>query len=299
MAVAAYSTWENQGRPLDPAQPIREVVEALQAAYPAAAAEYLFSWYADESHYQSSYPEDHTPFSYTGWPHANPWWFVHATDIMHRPDLGVDCNAIFAWWIAAARAGEVPWLKYIIWQGLLYDVRNGWEPVGNSGHFDHIHISARTDYTAAGLGGWSPIPGGDDMSREDSISAVQLAQQGSDRHGYADNGPEAVDAYQAELIRKYAIVQVEARLTALIGSTQAADETRDKATLAAITALTSGGSVEVAPIVAAITAVRDEARVRFGELMAQLNEANAEIDRLRAALAAGERAQADALEDNS
>jgi len=163
--VAAYYNWTAQGRPLEPAQPIRELVEALRAAYPVAAANNLFSWYADDSHYQTTYPEDHTPFSVTGWPVPNPQWWVCATDIMHRPDLGVDCGVIFDHWIASARAGLTPWLKYLIWQGARYDVRNNWVPTAADGHFDHIHTSTRTDHLETGLGGWSPIPGGvDDMA---------------------------------------------------------------------------------------------------------------------------------------
>lgn len=167
MAVAAYYSWDRLGRPLNPAQPIRELVNALKAGYPAAAAQNLFSWYADEAHYQANFPEDHTPYSYTGWPEPNPQWWVCATDIMHRPDLGVDCKAIFAHLLESAKAGLTPWLKYIIWQARLYHISNEWRPQANSGHFDHIHISTRTDHLEASLNGWSPIPGGaDDMTPE-------------------------------------------------------------------------------------------------------------------------------------
>ena len=169
MAVAAYYSWDRLGRPVTPAQPIRELVEALDRAYSAAADENTFSWYADDAHYQANYPEDHTPYSYTGWPEADPPWWVCATDIMHRPDLGVDCQAIFDHWIASARAGLTPWLKYLIWQGQLYDVRNRWAPQQNSGHYDHIHCSTRTDHLETGLGDWNPIPGAppeeDDMQQ--------------------------------------------------------------------------------------------------------------------------------------
>lgn len=81
----------------------------------------------------------------------------------------------------------------------------------------------------------------------------------------------------------------------LLKATSAADEIRDKANLAAITALANAGGVDAAPIVLAIERVRDEAREQFTQLHAQLAEANAEVDRLRAAIAAGERAQADAI----
>jgi hypothetical protein len=158
MAYAVYYEWEALGRPLEPARPIRDVVERMKAAFPQAAK--TFSWYANEAHYQAEPPQDHTPFSVTGWPTTSPQWWVFATDIMHRPDLGVDCYALFNYWISEARAGRMPWLKYIIWQAKLYDVRNGWKSQANSGHFDHIHLSTRTDFRDVGLGSWSLLPGG-------------------------------------------------------------------------------------------------------------------------------------------
>lgn len=157
MPAAAYYSWDRLGRPLEPAQPVRELVEALRVGYPDAA--HLFGWYADESHYATNFPEDHTPFSFTGWPDPDPPWIVFATDVMHRPDLGVDCNALFDYWIGEARAGRFPSLKYLIWQAQLYDVRNDWEPTDNADHFDHIHGSFRTDFVTTGLGAWNPIPG--------------------------------------------------------------------------------------------------------------------------------------------
>lgn len=159
MASAAYMAWLTAGKPLTPCQPIRDYVTRLRVAFPRAAN--LFSWYANDAHYMAVPPQDHTPYSATGWPQASPRWVVFATDVMHRPDLGVDCNVLFPYWLAEARAGRTPWVKYLIWQAKLYDVRNGWKPVANSGHFDHIHISVRTDHLNTSLGAWSL--NGDDM----------------------------------------------------------------------------------------------------------------------------------------
>jgi hypothetical protein len=132
MALTVYYSWDNLGRPLTPAWPIREFVGKMKLAFPTAAATSLFGWYADESHYQTNFPEDHTPFSVTGWPEADPPWWVCATDVMHRPDLGVDCGVLVPYWLAEARAERMPWLKYLIWQAQMYDVRNEWEPVETS-----------------------------------------------------------------------------------------------------------------------------------------------------------------------
>ena len=162
MAVALYYAWDRLGRPLEPCQPIRDTVNRLKLAFPRAAAANLFSWHANEEHYQAEPPQDHTPFSATGWPLDSPQWVVFATDVMHRPDLGVDCNVLFAYWLAEAKAGRMPWLKYMIWQAKRYDVRNQWRPVASSGHFDHIHKSTRTDHRYTTLGSWSLVPDGDD-----------------------------------------------------------------------------------------------------------------------------------------
>jgi len=160
--IAQYYAWENDGRPITPARPVREVVDRMKVAYPRAA--HLFSWYADDAHYQSDFPQDHTPYSQTPWPITpNPYPYVFATDIMHRPDLGADCNVLFGYWITEARAGRMPWLKYLIWRGQIYHVRDNWLPRAASGHFDHIHMSTRTDHRDTSLGAWSLTPVEDDM----------------------------------------------------------------------------------------------------------------------------------------
>jgi len=70
-----------------------------------------------------------------------------------------------------------------------------------------------------------------------------------------------------------------------------ADEVRDKAVLAAISALAAGGGVDPAPVIEAVNKVRDEARARFEELLAEVAAAEtraaaaeAEIKQLRAQL---------------
>ena len=160
MATAAFSRWAAAGRPITPAQPIVDLVDALKARYPAGAGQ--FGWYADASHYESTDPEDHTPFSTDGWPVADPPWWVCATDVMVTAVGGVDeAQRLFDYWLAEAKAGRMPWLKYLIWKATLYDVRYGWRAQANADHYDHIHLSTRTDQLHARLGSWSPFPTGD------------------------------------------------------------------------------------------------------------------------------------------
>lgn len=163
MAVAAYYQWDGLGRPLTPALPVREMVERLKVEFPRATN--TFSWHANEAHYTAVPPLDHTPYSSTGWPLPSPHWVVFATDVMHRPDLGVDCFRLFEYWIGEARAGRFPSLKYIIWRGQSYSVQRNWEPATATGHYDHIHLSFRTDYEHTSLGTWSIVPKGDFMAQ--------------------------------------------------------------------------------------------------------------------------------------
>lgn len=72
-------------------------------------------------------------------------------------------------------------------------------------------------------------------------------------------------------------IRIEAALTAAT----AADEARDRATLAAVQALAQARGIDPAPIVAAIEAVRDEAREQFGVLHQQLADAKAQLAQSR------------------
>lgn len=156
MASSGYTAWLKAGRPLDPAQPVRDVVDRMKVAYPKAASS--FSWYANDEHYKANPPQDHTPYSTDGWPVPSPRWVVFATDVMHNPAAGVDCNVLFPHWLTEARAGRFPGLKYLIWQARIYDARHGWVAQTSAGHFDHIHLSFRSDARSLSLGAWSLLP---------------------------------------------------------------------------------------------------------------------------------------------
>jgi hypothetical protein len=159
-----YDNWVADGKPWRNARPIAEIAAKLKAARPAAASAGCFGTIGDLAHLLAEPPQDHTPYSQTGWPLPNPYPRITATDITHRPDLGVDCNEIHKHWLASANAGQMPWIKYWIWQGRRYDVRNNFNPVSASGHYDHLHGSQRTDHIETSIGGWHPLPGmGDDM----------------------------------------------------------------------------------------------------------------------------------------
>lgn len=191
MAAQVYYSWAALGRPLEPATPIRELVGQLKAAYPQHADR--FSWFANEEHYTAVPPQDHTPYSFDGWPLPDPQWVVFATDIMVDAVGGTtEAQRIFDHLMASAKNGKAPWIKYLIWKATIYDVRHGWAAQANSGHFDHIHVSARTDFRFAHLGSWSVVPEENDMTPQ---QATQLADvwrflgalgEGKDSVAYAD-----------------------------------------------------------------------------------------------------------------
>lgn len=159
MAAAMLRVWESQGRPWRLATPLVDMVAKLKAAYPRL----VYGTLGDDAHLNAVPPEDHTPFSATGYPNTSPYPVVHALDVMHHPESGVDAGVLFAYWLGEAKAGRMPWLKYLIWQARIYDVRYGWKPQTSSGHFDHVHLSSRTDAENTHLGDWSPVPE-DDMT---------------------------------------------------------------------------------------------------------------------------------------
>lgn len=79
----------------------------------------------------------------------------------------------------------------------------------------------------------------------------------------------------------------------------AGDQARDEALLAAIKALTAGGSVEAAPIIAAVNAVGDKVGQQVLDLQARIAELEAELQQARQAQHAAAQAEADATADKA
>lgn len=164
MATAAFYDWVKAGRHWFPATPVTQYRTLLHiAGWPWETLGTI----GDEAHLQAETPQDHCPFSVTGWPNPNPYPFVLALDVGHDPGNGRDVNPLVEFWIGSARIGDTPWVKYIVWRGMRWDVRNDWEPVPADGHYDHAHISFRTDYYQASIDGWNPL-GGNDMGLSDT-----------------------------------------------------------------------------------------------------------------------------------
>jgi hypothetical protein len=105
----------------------------------------------------------------------NPWYLgevVTARDFTHDPAGGLDCNKL----AAALTASRDLRIKYIIWQGRIWDSRQEfnpgtWQP--SSGHYQHLHLSVMANALADDPRPWS-LPGltpeEDDMPTAEEVA---------------------------------------------------------------------------------------------------------------------------------
>lgn len=158
MATTAYRNWDRTGRPWKVAAPMQAIGSRLRA-YGYVV---YFLGADDSSHLQANTPEDHCPFSYTGWPIAHPYPYVTAFDVM-PPKTGSGLptlQQLGAQMVADRNAGHpgLAWLKYMNWEtqrdwsGPCY--QDSWKPGYSrkaSNDRGHIHASGRSDMvTVAG-----------------------------------------------------------------------------------------------------------------------------------------------------
>lgn len=152
MATQAYDAWVNNGRPWRMAKPIAEIRAALISRYGDHVADSIGT-IGNDAHLTASTPEDHCPFSFTGWPLPNPYPVVCALDYS-----GPDYLAVGRYWLAMARSGRAPWVKYINVDGEHYQFE-GAERDWPSSDVGHVHLSIRTDWTERTTSGHQLLPG--------------------------------------------------------------------------------------------------------------------------------------------
>lgn len=166
--MSAHSDWVAAGKPYTLARPCRELKALLKAAG------YIVYDYPDDRHQLADPPEDHTPYSATGWPIASARWVGHAIDVM--PGGGPLPLPVLARRIIAARDAKRPgteWVKYLNWTDESGRCRHeSWKTATrvttSSNDKGHLHISARSDYDASDTvsrSRWSPLE--DDMDLDD------------------------------------------------------------------------------------------------------------------------------------
>lgn len=159
MATQAYWDWINNGRHWQLAKPIDGMVTIARRHGIA-----VLGTIGNDDHLMSSYPEDHTPFSYTAEPvPANGW--VCACDLENSQGLG---DAI----LRDARAGKLPWLKYMNFGNLQYGHWDGFRN-GEWNSDEHIHLSCFTDKVNLSLGNYDPLS----VATEDEVEINTLVPQ--------------------------------------------------------------------------------------------------------------------------
>lgn len=145
MATAEYRLWNSRGRPYSVALPVRQTVDLARAAGVG-----VLGVIGNEDHLKADFPEDHTPFTRTAWPNVIVGYVVTACDLADGP------------WsdriLAMARAGQLPWLKYMNFRGSHYNVKRGWKKESSSDY--HLHLSVRSDHlnTAVNVNPFSAAP---------------------------------------------------------------------------------------------------------------------------------------------
>jgi hypothetical protein len=202
MTSAQHRRWIESGLTWQLARPLLALRDRLRS--------YGYTVYdiGNTEHLDHSPPEDHTPYSETGWPIPTPYGWVTAIDIMPPPGGLPSLQALGAQVFADKEAGRAPWLKYMNW-GPTSDqvaVQDSWEPDHyrrSSSDTGHIHISARSDMTEyEGADYYNPVARlrsskGPDMIRigvQDGDGAVYLTTgNGTKTH----IGPDLNDALDA------------------------------------------------------------------------------------------------------
>jgi hypothetical protein len=158
----------------------------------------------NEGHLNHQPPEDHTPYSATGWPGQSPYPVVMAIDIMPKGDDMADLEALARQLIADRDAGLFAALKYINWTEASGECwHTSWQPnkaTKSSSDRGHIHLSIRTDFWNSTIkyapSGWGGSSGGYLMLQEckfgDKGKAVGTLQATLLAYGF-DLGPSGVD----------------------------------------------------------------------------------------------------------
>jgi hypothetical protein len=157
VASQAYRDWIDDGQPWKFARPIRDVGDRLREHG------YTVYYQGNEDHLKKAVPEDHTPFSATGWPGKSPYPYCMAMDIM-PPASGQKSKITGQALPSLQKLGAqlrkdrlagvdgADFVKYINWEpernngGPCY--QDSWRPGysrKNSTDRGHIHVSARSD----------------------------------------------------------------------------------------------------------------------------------------------------------
>lgn len=145
--MSRFAEWTGAGQPWRAAAPVRDLSSRLRG--------YGYTVYirGNDAHLRHVPPEDHCPYSATGWPVTSPRWVVFALDIMAAPaGHGLPDLADLGAQIALDRNTGVPGAaptKYMNWTPRGGSCRHeAWDPTHRTVGSDdvgHIHWSGRSD----------------------------------------------------------------------------------------------------------------------------------------------------------
>jgi len=202
MAVTSYTAWLADGSPAHAAFPTRALALNLHAyGYNIGRTDVV--GLGDERHLLADPPMDHTPYSATPWPGAQPYPYVLAFDIMTPVPAGMPSLTVLgAKLFADKQAGraELAWLKYMNWTDSAGRTwHDSWKPTWyrtSSTDTGHIHLSGRTDHVYSTVAAtYDPIaelsgatmPDVNDLYAWQRIEAITYLQDAfSGAGGFAD-----------------------------------------------------------------------------------------------------------------
>jgi len=142
MAEPTYAYWRAHGSVWHPAQPIAQFASALWPLHGEVGT------IGNQAHLTANPPEDHCPFSHTGWPIPNIYPYVCAIDYS-GPKWVLTRN----WWLYNAFLGFMPWAKYInTGEGMEYTHADGFTHGHKNSDLGHVHMSIRSDWTHKSIG---------------------------------------------------------------------------------------------------------------------------------------------------
>lgn len=179
MTSKQHQLWISRGKPFRLARPLAALRDVLRAAG------YTVYDIGNDSHLDAQPPEDHTPYSETGWPtNPAPYGVGCAIDVMPPPpDSGLPSLQVLGKRLFDDRqAGRAGFIKYMNW-GPVSDraaVQDRWMPGHerrSSSDTGHAHISCRTDVVdSAAWDDYNPlITGGFTMADSELIANAERA----------------------------------------------------------------------------------------------------------------------------
>jgi hypothetical protein len=166
MTSAQHDRWNRAGRPFRLARPLVRLRDVLRAAG------YTVYDIGNNQHLDAQPPEDHTPYSETGWPVKSPYGVGCAIDVMPPPaGRGLPSLQVLGRRLVNDRiTGRAGFIKYINWgpENDRTAVQDRFMPDHVrriSSDTGHIHVSQRSDMVdTTAFDGYNPL-GDDDMSK--------------------------------------------------------------------------------------------------------------------------------------